>query len=137
MGYVRVPRDIKRVQPKFFGPLTKRQTCTMALGIGLGGLGYYLSKPYIGASNAVFVLMAFMVPILLTGLFEKDGRYLEDIIRDFATVKLLRPGIRVYRSDNTYLFMKDKIYEREVLGVTDDGKKDYSRRAKEKLTGLS
>ncbi len=74
MGYVRVPRDIKRVKPKFLGPLNKRQTYSMAIGIGGGALGYYLSKPYIGASNAILVLMVIMLPIVFCGLFEKDNR---------------------------------------------------------------
>ena len=76
MGTVRVPRDIKKVKPKFLGPLNKRQTYTMAIGIGLGVAGYYASKPYIGASNAIFVLMAIMLPITFCGLFEKDKEVL-------------------------------------------------------------
>ena len=136
MGYVRVPRDIKRVKPKFLGPLNKRQTFTMATGIGLGGLTYFLAKPCMGSSEAVFVLMAVMTPILFAGLFEKDGRYLEDILRDFVTVKFLRPGIRIYRSENLYAYLQDKIYEREVLSENDDGKKPFIGRAKEKISKL-
>ena len=93
MGTVRVPRDIKKVKPKFLGPLNKRQTYTMAIGIGLGVAGYYASKPYIGASNAIFVLMAIMLPITLCGLFEKDNRYVEDMVRDYVNVKFLRRKI--------------------------------------------
>ncbi len=122
MGQVRVPRDIKKVKPKFLGPLNQRQTYTMALGIGLGVLGYYMSKPYIGASNAMFVLMGIMLPIAFCGLFEKDNRYVEDMVRDFINVKFVRPGVRVFKTENMYRYMKEKIYDKEVFGIVDDGK---------------
>lgn len=120
MGYVRVPRDIKRVKPKFLGPLNKRQTYSMAIGIGGGALGYYLSKPYIGASNAILVLMVIMLPIVFCGLFEKDNRYVEDILKDIINVKFIRPGIRVFKAQNMYGYIHEKIYEKEVLGIDDE-----------------
>lgn len=122
MGHVRVPRDIKKVKPKFLGPLSQRQTYSMGLGIGLGVLGYYISKPYIGASNAIFVLMVIMLPIVFCGLFEKDNRYIEDMVRDFINVKFIRPGVRVFKTENLYRYMSNKIYDKEVLGIVDDGK---------------
>lgn len=128
MGYVRVPRDIKRVKPKFIGPLNKRQTITMALGISGGIIGYYLSKPVIGASNAIFVLMVVMLPIVFCGLFEKDNRYVEDILRDFINVKFIRPGIRVFKAQNMYGFVHDRIYEKEVLGIGDEESKEQGTR---------
>ena len=121
MGAVRVPRDIKKVKPKFLGPLNKRQTYTMAIGIGLGVVGYYASKPYIGASNAIFVLMAIMLPITFCGLFEKDNRYVEDMVRDYVNVKFIRPGVRVFKSENMYRYIHKKIYDKEVLGIVSDG----------------
>lgn len=121
MGYVRVPRNMKSVKPKFIGPLNKRQAYTMGLGIGLGILGYYLAKPVIGASNAVFVLMVIMLPIVFCGLFEKDNRYIEDIAKDIISTKFLRPGIRVFKAQNMYGYMHEKIYEKEVLGIDSDG----------------
>lgn len=121
MGTVRVPRDIKKVKPKFLGPLNKRQTYTMAIGIGLGVAGYYASKPYIGASNAIFVLMAIMLPITFCGLFEKDNRYVEDMVRDYVNVKFIRPGVRVFKSENLYRYIHKKIYDKEVLGIDSDG----------------
>ncbi len=127
MGHVRVPRDIKKVKPKFLGPLNQRQTYTMAIGIGLGVLGYYLSKPYIGASNAMYVLMGIMLPIAFCGLFEKDNRYVEDMVRDFISVKFVRPGVRVFKTENLYRYMQQKIYDKEVLGIVDDGKNTSER----------
>lgn len=117
MGYVKVPRNIKSVKPKFIGPLNKRQTYTMALGIGLGVVGYYFTKPMVGASNAIFVLIAIMLPIVFCGLFEKDGRYVEDILKDIINTKFIRPGIRVFKAQNMYGYMHQKIYEKEVLGI--------------------
>ena len=119
MGFVRVPRDIKRVKPKFVGPLNKRQTYTMAIGIGLGLCGYFISKPTIGASNAIFVLIALMLPVVFCGLFEKDNRYLEDILKDYINVKFKRPGVRVFKTQNMYRYLHKKIYEKEVLEVDD------------------
>ncbi|WP_022775082.1 PrgI family protein [Butyrivibrio sp. AE2015] len=119
MGFVRVPRDIKRVKPKFVGPLNKRQTYTMAIGIGFGLCGYFISKPTIGASNAIFVLIALMLPVVFCGLFEKDNRYLEDILKDYINVKFKRPGVRVFKTQNMYRYMHKKIYEKEVLEVDD------------------
>lgn len=127
MGFVRVPRDIKRVRPKFLGPLNKRQTYTMALGIGGGILGYYLSKPYIGASNAIFILMVIMLPIVFCGLFEKDNRYVEDILKDVINVKFIRPGIRVFKAQNMYGYIHEKIYEKEVLGIGAEKSKRQSK----------
>ena len=120
MSTIRVPRNIRLIKPKFLGPLTKRQTISMAIGIGAGTIGYYMSKPVIGASDAVMVLIVIMLPIVFCGLFEKDGRYLEDIAKDFITVKFLRPGIRVFKSENVYGYLHRKIYEEEVLGIKDD-----------------
>ncbi len=70
----------------------------------------------------MFVLMGIMLPIAFCGLFEKDNRYVEDMVRDFINVKFIRPGVGVFKTQNMYRYMKDKIYDKEVLGIVDDGK---------------
>ena len=68
-----------------------------------------------------------MLPIVFCGLFEKDNRYIEDILRDFINVKFIRPGIRVYKAQNIYGYLSEKIYEKEVLGIGNEKPKGQGK----------
>lgn len=102
MAFVSVPRDLSRVKNKVAFNLTRRQILcilpTALLGLGL----YFLTRDFMGVTNAATVMVLVMVPGFLFGLYEKDGLYLEQVLRHRIRVRYLRPHSRPYVTRNRY-----------------------------------
>jgi hypothetical protein len=82
-------------------------------------------------------MIVVMLPFFFFAMYEKDGRPLEKILMNIYRQKILRPGVRVYRTRNMYRVIQDEIYEKEVLGIESDGKavQKGQRKAGRKKTG--
>jgi hypothetical protein len=114
---VDVPRNLKKVKTKFAFGMTKRQLLCF---VGAGAIGlvfYWLTHRTIGTTLALTGMILILLPILFVANYEKDGRFIEDIVKDIIYVKFKNPGLRLYESQNTYAWLRDRIYEKEVLGV--------------------
>jgi len=101
MAYVSVPKDLSKVESKFIGNFTKRQTVCFGCGAILGLPVFFLLKSY-NASTATLCMIVVMLPFFLVAMYEKNGLYLEKIIRNYVNVKILRPKDRPYKTNNLY-----------------------------------
>lgn len=102
MAYVQVPKDLTKVKNKVAFNLTKRQLICMGIGALIGLPFYFLTKTYIGNSNAATGMVLLMLPAFLFAMYEKDGMHLEQILLNVVRVKFLRPPIRKYETENLY-----------------------------------
>lgn len=102
MAYVTVPKDLSKIKNKVVFNLTKRQLICIGIGAAMGIPIYFLTKDWIGTSNAATVMMMVMIPAFLFALYEKDGMYLEQILYNMYKVKFKNPPIRRYETINYY-----------------------------------
>lgn len=124
MAYVQVPKDLTKVKTKFLLNLTKRQCLCFGLAALIGVPFYLLTKGVLGQTVSAVCMILMMLPFFFFAMYEKDGRPLEVLIKNIIIAKLIRPGIRPYKTENMYAAIQQEIYEREVLGI---GKGDYQK----------
>ena len=72
---------------------------------------YLLTKAGLGTDVAATLMIIVMLPFFFFAMYEKDGFPAEKILLHIIRQKFLRPGIRVYRSQNLY----DRIIEYDKL----------------------
>ncbi len=102
MPFVSVPKDLAKVKTKVAFNLTKRQIVCFGLG-GLAGIpAYILTRGSIGNETAALLMIGLMMPFFLFGIYEKDGRPLEKVLKNYLDVRFLRPPQRPYQTDNGY-----------------------------------
>ena len=110
-AYIPVPRDLTRVKTKVFFNLTKRQLLCFGAAALIGVPIFFLVKATGNVSLAALSMMIVMLPLFFWAMYEKDGFPAEKILLHIIRQKFLRPGIRVYRSQNLY----DRIIEYDKL----------------------
>ena len=103
MAYVTVPKDLTKVKNKVTFNLTKRQIVCMAIAAAFGIPFFFLTRDYLGISNAATGMVLLMVPAFLFGMYEKDGMPLEKILLSIITVRFRRPHVRRYETENIYM----------------------------------
>lgn len=111
MAYVPVPKDLSKVKTKVALNLTKRQIICFSLAGVCGVPVYFLTKKSLGTDVAATLMVIAMLPFFFLAMYEKDGFPAEKILYLMIRQKFLRPGIRVYRSENMY----DRMVELERL----------------------
>lgn len=119
MAFVSVPKDLTKVKNKIILNLTKRQLICLGIAAAVGIPFYFLTKGWIGSSNAATGMCLLMLPAFLFAMYEKDGLPLEKVLKNMITVKFLRPPIRKYEVEN--LYEKEKIIT-NARGGSDRGK---------------
>ena len=102
MAYVSVPKDLTKVKNKLAFNLTKRQILCLALALAMGLPFYFLTRESLGVSSAATGMVLLMLPAFLLAMYEKDGMPLEKVLRNVISVRLLRPGIRRYETENSF-----------------------------------
>ena len=108
MAYVSVPKDLTKVKNKVAFNLTKRQLICIGIGAAIGIPSYFLLRNVLGTSNAATVMVLRMLPAFLFAMYEKDGMHLEDVLVHVIRVKMLRPPVRKYETENYYESDPDK-----------------------------
>lgn len=111
MAYVPVPKDFSKIKTKLALNLTKRQIICFSLAGICGVPVYLLTKAGLGTDVAATLMIIVMLPFFFFAMYEKDGFPVEKILLHIIRQKFLRPGIRVYRSQNLY----DRIIEYDKL----------------------
>lgn len=124
MAFVSVPKDLTKVKNKVVLNLTKRQIICLVIAAAVGLPFYFLTKGYIGTSNAATGMVILMLPTFMFAMYEKDGLPLEKILWNIINVKFLKPSIRRYEVEN--------LYEMQEKQSISKGKKGGNRRAKKK-----
>ena len=102
MAYVTVPKDLSKVKNKIVFNLTKRQLICLVPTAVLGVALYFLTRDAMGVTNAATVMVLAMLPGFLFGLYERDGMFLEQVLRNRIRVKYRRPHNRPYVTENEY-----------------------------------
>ncbi|MBP3470393.1 MAG: PrgI family protein [Lachnospiraceae bacterium] len=124
MAFVSEPKDLTKVKNKVVLNLTKRQIICLVIAAAVGLPFYFLTKGYIGTSNAATGMVILMLPAFMFAMYEKDGLPLEKILWNIINVKFLKPSIRRYEVEN--------LYEMQEKQSIPKGKKGGNRRAKKK-----
>ena len=102
IAYVSVPKDLTKVNNKVAFNLTKRQIICIGIGAAIGIPFYFLTRGILGMSNAATVMVILMLPAFMFAMYEKDGMHLEDVILHILNVKVFRPPVRTYETENYY-----------------------------------
>lgn len=123
MAFVSVPKDLTKIKNKVVLNLTKRQLVCLAAAAAVGLPFYFLTRNYIGTSNAATGMVLLMLPAFLFAMYEKDGMPLEKVLLNIINVKLKKPAVRKYEVKN--------IYETEGI-TTPKQKKGGRKRGKKK-----
>lgn len=119
MAYVSVPKDLTKVKTKVIFNLTKRQLICVGIAAAVGLPFYFLTRGVLGTSNAATGMVILMLPALLFAMYEKDGMHLENVLLNMVRVKIIRPGIRPYVTENFY----SALAEQEELTKRKDSKR--------------
>ena len=102
MAFVSVPKDLTKVKNKVVLNLTKRQLICLSAAAAIGLPFYFLTREWIGTTNAATGMVLLMLPAFLFAMYEKDGLPLEKVVRNIIRARFLRPGVRPYRTENIY-----------------------------------
>lgn len=124
MAFVSVPKDLTKIKNKVVLNLTKRQIVCLVAAAAVGLPFYFLTRKYIGTSNAATGMVLLMLPAFLFAMYEKDGLPLEKILWNIITVKIRNPAIRRYEIEN--------LYEMQERAIVPKKKKGGVRREKKK-----
>ena len=123
MAFVSVPKDLTKVKNKVVLNLTKRQLICLSAAAAVGLPFYFLTRNYIGISNAAAGMVILMLPAFLFAMYEKDGMPLEKVLWNVINVKFRKPAIRRYEVENLYEMQESAILRQERKGGKQRGKK--------------
>ena len=123
MAFVSVPKDLTKVKNKVVLNLTKRQLICLSAAAAVGLPFYFLTRNYIGISNAAAGMVILMLPAFLFAMYEKDGMPLEKVFWNVINVKFRKPAIRRYEVENLYEMQESAILRQERKGGKQRGKK--------------
>ena len=116
MAFVSVPKDLTKIKNKVVLNLTKRQIVCLAIAAAVGLPFYFLTREYIGTSNAATGMVLLMLPAFLFAMYEKDGMPLEKVLLNIINVKLKRPAVRRYEIKNIYEMEERKTVAKQKKG---------------------
>lgn len=123
MAFVSVPKDLTKIKNKVVLNLTKRQLVCLVAAAAVGLPFYFLTKNYIGTSNAATGMVLLMLPAFLFSMYEKDGMPLEKVLFNIINVKLKKPAVRRYEIKNIYEMEERKTVPKQKKGGGKHGKK--------------
>lgn len=122
MAYVSVPKDLTKVKNKVAFNLTKRQIICICIGAAIGIPFYFLTRGILGMSNAATIMVLLMLPAFMFAMYEKDGMHLEDVILHILNVKVFRPSVRTYETENYYETNPEITGQKNVIKEKKGGK---------------
>lgn len=94
MGYVTVPKDLKRIKSKVALGLTKRQLVCIGASAAVGVPLFFLTRGLLGNTLSMLLMLVAMAPGFALGMYERDGMPLERIVMDYLDVRKRKPAIR-------------------------------------------
>lgn len=128
MAFVTIPKDLTNVKTKIMFNLTKRQLICFSIAGAVGLPPFFLTKAYIGTSNAVLLMMFLMMPFFLLAMYEKHGQTLEVVVKNYINVKFRTPKYRPYMTDNYYnILVRQAKINKEVQSIAKETKPIKSR----------
>ena len=127
MAFVSVPKDLTKVKNKVVLNLTKRQLICLSAAAAIGLPFYFLTREWIGTTNAATSMVLLMLPAFMFAMYERDGLPLEKILWNIVTVKFLKPAIRRYEVENFYEMEPPETVRKDRKGGDHLGKKRRNR----------
>ena len=127
MAFVSVPKDLTKIKNKVVLNLTKRQLVCLMVAAAVGLPFYFLTKKYIGTSNAATGMVLLMLPAFLFAMYEKDGMPLEKVLFNIINVKFKKPAVRRYEIKNIYETEVRETISKQKKGGRTHGKKKKRR----------
>lgn len=94
MGYVTVPKDLKRIKSKVALGLTKRQLICIGASAAVGVPLFFLTRGLLGNTLSMLIMLLAMAPGFALGMYERDGMPLERVVMDYLDVRRRKPAIR-------------------------------------------
>lgn len=129
-AYIPVPRDLTQVRPKVALNLTKRQLICFSIGAAIGLPSFFVIKHFAGTTAATGSMIIIMLPMFFLAMYERNGQFLETILRHYIEVRLIRPRVRPYKTDNYYsAMMRDASAQEEVKRIVEVSKKNSDEKA--------
>ena len=105
---VAVPKNLSGIKTKVAMNLTKRQLVCFGSAGAVGIPFYIFTKGVIGTQASALIMVALMLPFFFLAMYEKDGFPAEKILYFMLRQKILKPGIRPYKSENLYRQLEEK-----------------------------
>ena len=131
MAYVPVPKDLRKIKTKVALNLTLRQIICFSTAGLCGFPVYFYTRGTLGNDVAATLMIFIMLPFFFLAMYEKDGFPAEKVIYHIIRQKMLRPGIRVYRTSSLY----DRVIEEQRMeeeGAKLEKKAERARGARKK-----
>ena len=125
MFYIPIQKDFSKVRNKIAFGLTRRQIVLFLAGAAVGIPIYMLTRQVVTNDVAAILMITVMLPFFAFALYEKDGEYLEEILKHIITEKYIRPQIRPVVNEPLIM---------SCIQVSDyiEGQEELAREAKEK-----
>ena len=101
-SYIPVPRDLTKVKSKVMFNLTKRQLICFGAAALIGVPSFFLLKMVASISTAAIGMMIIMMPFFFLAMYEKNGQYLEVLLKHMIEATFKKPKKRPYKTDNNY-----------------------------------
>ena len=89
-----------KVKSKIAFNLTKRQLLCFGAAALVGVPLYFLLRTPLGTTAAAMVMMLLMLPFFLLAMYGRNGQPLDKVIGSMLKVMVMRPHVRLYRTDN-------------------------------------
>lgn len=99
MFFIPIQKDFSGVKTKVAFGLSKRQLICFGLGAVVGITMYLFLKSRLSTDIAGVIMILVMLPFFVLGQYEKDGKPLEEIIKNVIKEKYLRPQIRPVKTE--------------------------------------
>jgi len=109
MPFVAVPKDLTKVKTKVALNLTKRQLICFSIAAVVGIPTYIFTRGFLGNEGGVLLMIVLMLPFFFFAMYEKDGQNAEQIARNIIRTKFLWCGIRPYKTENLYTYLKKEV----------------------------
>ena len=106
---MKIPKDVRRYETKFIGPLTGRQLILASIAVSAVLAVTFLLNPMLPADLGRVVQVLVAAPFVCAMFFKPYGMPLEKFAVIFLYSYLLSPPIRKYSNKNRYDEIKKKI----------------------------
>lgn len=128
-AYIPVPRDLTQVKPKVALNLTKRQIICFAIAAAAGLPSFFVIKYFAGTTTATAAMIIIMLPMFFIAMYERNGQYIETILRHYLEAAVIRPKVRPYRTDNYYAaMMRETRAQEEVTRIVELSKETSDKK---------
>lgn len=124
---VEMTKDIRDFEPKFIGPLSKRQLIFLAIGCAYG-IPFMAFAPIANVMNRIVIGIGIMIPTLLCGFLKWNGAPLEYMMIK-GLYHLMYPQKRKYTQKNCYREILEKLEKKEKLEAYNNLSKKEQKKA--------